>query len=555
MKIKHLVKFILLILSSSINYSQSTISPLEIPLNLSGTFGELRNTHFHTGIDIKTKGKQGLKVRSIKNGDLVRVRVNKGGYGKSLYIKHTDGTTSVYAHLKKFSKKIETYVKMIQYKKQSYEIQDFPEAGVISFNARELIGFTGNTGGSSGPHLHFEIRSSETNNPLNPIKFGLNIIDTIKPKVNGLYLYKVYKDGKYDFLKKIEIKKINDGSYLASTINYTGSLGIGLSYFDRQDRSYSKNGVYSLDFNLNNNPTFNYKMDELSFNDKKHLKLLIDLEKWNLEKNKIQKLFTHPKSKYSFISNSNSYGVFTILDNESSTGSIKIVDFKGNRTDVKLKFEGIIKDSLKNISNKNTINPDYEYNIDLDGISVKFLKNSFYNPINLNIKSNNDTLYLGENIHPLNKSFEINFLITNNDSVTLKKGFISKINKYGKPLFLKTRKADSLWTVKVSELGKYSLSIDTIPPIIKPLNFKKNQWVSSLKFLKLKVKDDLSGIKSIEGSINGSWVLFEHEPKNSIITYNFSDLYFPNGKHILKIKVEDLNGNESQYESVFFKKY
>ena len=554
MKIKHLVKFILLI-SSSISYSQSTISPLEIPLNLSGTFGELRNTHFHTGIDIKTKGKQGLKVRSIKNGDLVRVRVNKGGYGKSLYIKHTDGTTSVYAHLKKFSKKIETYVKMIQYKKKSYEIQDFPEAGVISFNARELIGFSGNTGGSSGPHLHFEIRSSETNNPLNPIKFGLNIIDTIKPKVNGLYLYKVYKDGKYDFLKKIEIKKINDGSYVASTINYTGSLGIGLSYFDRQDQSYSKNGVYSLDFNLNNNPTFNYKMDELSFNDKRHLKLLIDLEKWNLEKNKIQKLFTHPKSKYSFISNSNSYGVFTILDNESSTGSIKIIDFKGNRTDIKLKFEGIIKDSLKNISNKNTINPDYEYNIDLDGISVKFLKNSFYNPINLNIKSNNDTLYLGENIHPLNKSFEINFLITNNDSVTLKKGFISKINKHGKPLFLKTRKVDSLWTVKVSELGKYSLSIDTIPPIIKPLNFKKNQWVSSLKFLKLKVKDDLSGIKSVEGSINGSWVLFEHEPKNSIITYNFSDLYFPNGKHILKIKVEDLNGNESQYESVFFKKY
>jgi hypothetical protein len=554
MKIKHLVKFILLI-SSSISYSQSTISPLEIPLNLSGTFGELRNTHFHTGIDIKTKGKQGLKVRSIKNGDLVRVRVNKGGYGKSLYIKHTDGTTSVYAHLKKFSKKIETYVKMIQYKKKSYEIQDFPEAGVISFNARELIGFSGNTGGSSGPHLHFEIRSSETNNPLNPIKFGLNIIDTIKPKVNGLYLYKVYKDGKYDFLKKIEIKKINDGSYVASTINYTGSLGIGLSYFDRQDQSYSKNGVYSLDFNLNNNPTFNYKMDELSFNDKRHLKLLIDLEKWNLEKNKIQKLFTHPKSKYSFISNSNSYGVFTILDNESSTGSIKIIDFKGNRTDIKLKFEGIIKDSLKNISNKNTINPDYEYNIDLDGISVKFLKNSFYNPINLNIKSNNDTLYLGENIHPLNKSFEINFLITNNDSVTLKKGFISKINKHGKPLFLKTRKVDSLWTVKVSELGKYSLSIDTIPPIIKPLNFKKNEWVSSLKFLKLKVKDDLSGIKSVEGSINGSWVLFEHEPKNSIITYNFSDLYFPNGKHILKIKVEDLNGNESQYESVFFKKY
>ena len=555
MKIKHLIKYIFLILIPLSISSQNTVSPLEIPLNLSGTFGELRNTHFHTGVDIKTNGKQGLKVRSIKAGYVERVRVSKGGYGKSLYIKHKDGTISVYAHLKKFTKKIENYVKEIQYKKKSYEIQNFPEADFLNFKEGELIGYSGNTGGSSGPHLHLEVRDSETNNPINPIKFGLNIIDTIKPRINGLYLYKVYEDGKYDFLKKIKIKKVKDGSYIASKINYSGRLGIGLNYYDRQDRSYSKNGVYSLDFNLNNNPIFNYEMDEINFSDKKHLKLLIDYKKWNNEKNKIQMLFTHPKSKYSFINKAKSYGVFNILENESSSGNIEIIDFMGNSTNIKLKFEGITKDSIKNVYNKNTINPDYEYKIDLNGISVNFSKNSFYNPINLNIKNKNDTLYLGKNIYPINKSFEITFEISSNDSITLKKGFISKINKYGKPRFMKTKKIDNIWSTKAYALGTYSLSIDTIPPSIKSINFKKNQWISNLNFLRLKVRDDLSGIKSIKGSINGKWVLFEHETKNSTITYDFSDLYFPDGKHFLKIEVEDLNGNESTFEEVFFKKH
>ncbi|MDG2371268.1 MAG: M23 family metallopeptidase [Flavobacteriaceae bacterium] len=546
---------ILFIFFSSIIYSQNVISPLDIPLNISGTFGELRNTHFHTGIDIKTKGKQGLKVKSIKDGYVVWIRVNKGGYGKSIYIKHSDGTTSIYAHLKMFSNEIEEYVKKIQYQKKSYEIQNFPEVSKLNFNAGDLIGFTGNTGSSSGPHLHFEVRNSKTNNPINPIKIGLKIFDSIKPKIKGLYVYKVYEDGSYDFLKRISIRKISDGNYEASTIEYIGNLGIGINYYDQQDKTYSKNGAYSIDFNINKQSVFNYKMDKISFDDKRDLKLLVDYENWYINKNKIQKLFTHPKSRYSFIKKSSSEGVFTVLNSDSYIGSIKIEDFNGNRTEIKLKFEGAIKDSLMKISKNKLINPEYEYSFNKNGISVNFPKNSFYNPINLEIKSKNDTLDLGKNIHPINKSFEINYKINSNDTVLNSKGFISKINKYGNPLYLKTKKEDNVWTVKASELGKYTLSVDTISPSVKPINFKKNQWISNLNFLKLKVKDDLSGIRSIKGSINGRWVLFEHEPKNNIISYNFSDNSFPNGKHLLKIEVVDLIGNEYLFETIFFKKY
>ena len=434
-----MIKVMFLIILPTMVFSQINISPLDIPLNLSGTFGELRSTHFHTGIDIKTGGKQGLKVRSIKKGQVVRVRVSRGGYGKSIYIKHYDGTTSVYAHLKKFSKKVEDYVKKIQYKNKTYEMQSFPKEGQLNFDLGELIGFSGNTGGTSGPHLHFEIRDSN-NNPLNPFELDFEITDTIKPVISGLYLYKVYDDGKYDFIKKIKIKKINNSLYAASKIKNTGRLGIGLKYYDRQDKSYSKNGVYSINFNLNADSIFNYKVDQLNFNDRKYLKLLIDHKKWNKERVRVQKLFTHPKSKYSFINKRKSYGVFTISDGLSYDGEIKVIDFKGNQTKIKLNFEGIIKDSIQNISKSGNINPDKEYTIDLKNISIKIPKNSFYNSIDIKINSNNDTLDLGENIHLINKGFEIKYQVSKTDSVFFKKGFISKINKYGNARYLKTKK-------------------------------------------------------------------------------------------------------------------
>ena len=552
MQVKNLVKFIFLV--SAIACGQKNISPLDIPIKLSGTFGELRNTHFHTGIDIKTGGTQGLKVKAVKKGYLSRVRVSLGGYGKSLYINHYDGTTSVYAHLKKFSDLIEKYVKKIQYKNRSYEIQSFPKIDEITFDSGELIGYSGNTGSSSGPHLHFEIRNSKTNSPLNPLRSNLNIEDTINPIIKGIYLYKVYKNGGYKLLKEVPIKKISNDTYEASSIKQIGRIGIGINYYDKQDRSYSKNGAYHLNLIVNDNSIFNYKMNEISFNDKKFLKLLVDYENWYLNKNKIQKLFIHPKSTYSFMEDLSKNGIINLLKDDNYGGKIEINDYNGNKTHVILKFSGIKKDTLFNKSDYKIIHPNYEYNIGFNGIEVNFPKNTFYNPTSLKISTTNDTLDLGKNIHPINKSFEIKFQSDLLDSLTKAKGFISKITKYGKPLFLKTTKSDSIWSVNVSSMGKYTFSIDTVAPIISPINFKEKQWLSNLKNLKLKVKDDLSGIKSIEGFINGQWVLFEYEPKNNTITYNFSDLNFPDGEHKLVIAVEDLNGNKSEYQTVFFRK-
>ena len=143
-------------------------SPLEIPLILSGTFAELRSNHFHSGLDIKTQQQSGLKVMAAASGFVSRIKVSHFGYGKALYITHPNGYTTVYAHLQNFNPEIDAYIKHRQYKNESYEIELFPKAGELLVNNGDIVAYSGNTGGSGGPHLHFEIRNKQEH-PMNPM--------------------------------------------------------------------------------------------------------------------------------------------------------------------------------------------------------------------------------------------------------------------------------------------------------------------------------------------------------------------------------------------------
>ena len=192
------------------------VPPLDIPIQLSGTFGEFRSNHFHAGLDIRTQGRQGLKVKSVQNGWVNRIRVSTSGYGKALYIQHYDGTTSVYAHLKKFAPKIEAYVTERQYQKESYTIHLFPKSEVLKVDSGELVGFSGNTGGSYGPHLHFEVRNSSNQNPIHPMEYPLEIKDSQRPQIQNLYIYDgIHPDSKK---KEFPLVKKNDSVYTTACI-------------------------------------------------------------------------------------------------------------------------------------------------------------------------------------------------------------------------------------------------------------------------------------------------------------------------------------------------
>ncbi len=258
--------------SIQLKAQEGVTPPLDIPLKLSGTFGEFRPTHFHAGLDIKTQGKEGFKVRSIKAGSIRRIRVATTGYGKCLYIQHPDGTTSVYAHLKKFSPKIEAFIKAHQYEKESFIVQKFLKLGEMNVEEGEIIGFSGNTGGSMGPHLHFEIRDSKEETPLNPLQLGFDIPDSIRPIVQGLYRYKRDANG-LSQKTALALERVNDSVYHAENQRLGGDHAFGIRLFDRQDLSYNRNGIYKATVLINGSEYFSYTFDKIDFRDGKRLML------------------------------------------------------------------------------------------------------------------------------------------------------------------------------------------------------------------------------------------------------------------------------------------
>ena len=527
------------------------VPPLDIPIQLSGTFGEFRSNHFHAGLDIRTQGRQGLKVKSVQNGWVNRIRVSTTGYGKALYIQHYDGTTSVYAHLKKFAPKIEAYVKERQYQKESFTIDLFPKSEVLKIEAGELVGFSGNTGGSYGPHLHFEVRNSSNQNPINPMEYPLEIIDSQRPQIQNLYIYNgIHPDSKK---KEFPLVKKNDSVYTTAGIYTGGKISVGLRLFDRQDLSYNKNGIYKAKVRLNGIPQFEMKMDEISFNDSKYINLLIDYKEYAQKKRRIQRFISHSEQKTTFLEGEKTNGEMEISPGKSYQIMIEVSDYVGNTSYVEAYITGT-DPPLKFTEKLDSIDPSKDYLFDFDDKSVYFPQNSFYDAIPLKVENTENELIVGENHYPLQKPFEIQFQIPDQDSLKNSQSFIAKLNSKGKPYFFSNQKKEDSWIGKSKILGRFTLSRDSVAPKIKPLNFKNKQWLSSFNYLRVKLTDDYSGIKSYRGEINGKWIRFEYEPKNNTLIYDFNDLSFKESLHQLTIEAEDRVGNLSKLEMEFYRK-
>lgn len=267
-----------LIVSGQENYPKDYFrSPMDIPIILAGTFGELRSNHFHSGIDIKTKQREGLPIYGIADGSVTRIKVSHWGYGKALYVAHPNGYTSVYGHLQKFGPEIEEYIKKVQYEKQSYEVEVFPKYGELKITKGDVIAYGGNTGGSSGPHLHFEIRSSISEKPTNPLLYGFDVRDATNPTLEKIYGYPLSENAVVNQSKEpieLNFKKMEDGSFLAEKVTATGTIGFGFIGYDRQDLAANRNGVYSVQQIVNGKPYTEYDFESFSFSETRLLNTL-----------------------------------------------------------------------------------------------------------------------------------------------------------------------------------------------------------------------------------------------------------------------------------------
>jgi Peptidase family M23 len=536
-------------------------NPLDITLVLSGTFAELRSSHFHGGLDIKTQQKQGLKVYASAAGYVSRIKISHYGYGKAIYITHPNGYTTVYGHLQKFSKRLEDYIKECQYDKESYEVEVFPNSEELIISENEIIAYSGNTGGSGGPHLHFEIRDNQER-PMNPMLFGIDIKDTKAPFVIGVYAYpkdeNAIINGKNE---RVPLRLIpqKSGDYEVEKITAYGNIGFGVTTYDKQDLAPNNNGVSNIQTYFNGNTSLEIDFKRFSFDETKHINRLIDYEYFKTNKSRIQKLFIEKNNPLSLYKNVNDNGYVTVEDSTSSVYKIRIRDYKQNETWVSIpvtgKIEVLKQEELENNPNKLLVYSDQPTTLQKDNITVNFYKNTVYDDVLIDFKVNSDTLHLHKDIIPLQKNFYINYDISNYKKEDQDKLFIARLYGYNKkPSYVYTKRKGNILSAGSKTFGLYTLAMDTVAPTITPVNFQDKKWLSKYRYLRMKIEDELSGISKYRATVNGKWILMEYDYKTNTLVHDFNDNIVKDTKNDLKIIVTDNVGNSSTFEATFYRK-
>ena len=536
-------------------------SPLDISLHLSGTFGELRNNHFHAGVDIKTKRKTGFPVYATADGYVSRIKVAIWGYGKVIYISHPNGYTSVYAHLSKFGDGIQEYVKNIQYQKESYETGNiYPAENEITVKKGQVIAFTGRTGGFVAPHLHYEIRDTKTEHIINPLLFGLKIQDSIAPRINKLIAYPIGEGSRINrSVKKqtLAIKKDSLNNYRTNRISASGSIGFGINVYDLLGKELNKNGVYSIEMKVNGKRHYYHDVETFSFAESKYINLLIDYPYFATYKNRIQKTFREKETKLSIYEDLVKDGFVDVKEGFSYKVEIIAKDFKGNRSSVKIPIIGVKSESIllqeKDTTNYKILKNKFQKFTE-GGVTVAFPKNTFYKDIFIDFSVNEKLATIHKPTIPLNKSFTITFDSTMYRKSEVNNIYIANINNKKYPYYQNTRKREDKLFTTTKTLGKYTLLIDNELPKIYNLNFKNNNWVSKLNYLTIKISDTQSGIKSYEAFIDDEWILMEYDVKKKKLSYNFNDKKLVGSKHIFKLVVSDNVGNTNTYNATFYRK-
>jgi murein DD-endopeptidase MepM/ murein hydrolase activator NlpD len=528
--------------------------PLDIPMQLSGNFGELRPNHFHAGFDLKTNQREGLNVYAIAEGYVSRIKISTFGNGKCIYITHPNGYTSVYGHLQTTIGTIQEYVQKTHYKEKAFEIEMFPKPGELPVTKGQLIALSGNTGSSEGPHLHFEIRDTKSEFVINPIFFGYdkNINDTKKPTISSLYVYPMdnttVNQSKQPLLLNLALQK--DGTYLASKVKANGKIGFGINAVDFDNVSGNKNGVFNVSTFVNGNPNYNYQFNTYSFDEMRYINALIDYPRYKKSGQRVQKLFMKTPFALSIIKTDSLRGIIPVEPNLASTYRIEVSDYFGNLNSITVPIEydtatPVIKEEP--VTSPYFVKVNKDSNFEKDNMSVFFPAGTFYDDFNLNFDVKNNKIYIHDDVVPVHSNFTITIKDSTYSEALGDKVFIGRGGSYNA-----TTRKNNVFTAKSKTLGQFGLVLDTIAPVIKIAKPIEGKWVSD-KRIQFTISDSSSGIKSYNGYLNGDWVLFEYDNKTRKITHKFDDTLLAEGANDLKIEVIDNVGNSAIFETRFFR--
>ncbi len=537
-------------------------SPLDISLFLSGNFGEMRTNHFHTGLDIKTAGVEGQKVRASADGFVSRIKKSPWGYGNVLYVEHPNGYTTVYAHLSKFNKDIEAFYKSAQKKKKTYSLDLYPGPSMLPVKKGDLIALSGNSGSSGGPHLHFEIRETKTENPLNPLLYGFDIKDNIPPRIQGIRVYSFPNDSMAGKAKRSHAVIPSAGTYKLrneETINLLGygTYGLAVHTTDMLNGSGNICGVFNIKLYLDNELIYEHVMDGLDFYTNRYMNSHTDYALFRESKKSYHKCFNDPNNKLEIYETVKNRGLFEINDLKVHKVRYEIRDVHGNlsklnftiqnKQDSKVETVPLPADHIKCCSASEYIQSNIQY---------FFPEGTVYNntPIDYSVSEAGSKWIHSPKHHINSTSIPVQQYYTINIKSDVPEELGDKavvVEEDRGRLYAQGGRYKNGWVkARVRSFGTHYVMLDTVPPLINFTNVYEGRRFSS-RTMYITAPDNLSGTKDYNAFINDNWAPAEYNSKKGRYEIKMSDISLPTGDYTLRFEAKDERGNYSSKQVNF----
>lgn len=540
------------------NYPRDYFSnPLQTSISLAANFGELRQDHFHMGLDIRTEKKENLPVLASADGYVARVRVEPFGFGQAIYINHPNGFTTVYAHLNRFFSALDAYIKQQQYKKESWKIYLELPPNMFPVKKGSLIAYSGNTGGSQGPHLHFEIRSTADDTNLNPILFGLPIADNTRPTIQRLAVYDAGRSV-YDQSPMI-ISLARSGKDFTTgrdTIQVsTPEIALSIEAFDTQSGSENPNGIYEAILFDNDKPLISFKMDRINYQYTRNINGHIDYKTKAQGGPLLQQLFLLPGLEHSIYQTIHGTGRIDLSDGVLHFIRIDVKDAYGNYSTLRQHFIYNGKMPVIGPPVARIILPGMLEPVEMEDCAFFICEKCLYDSAHLNYsKASSFTSGAISSVHsigssaiPLQDYMLVRIRSTRLVSAREKDRAVMQ-RRSGKDIEIKKVEWQGEWASgHFRDFGDFQLVVDTIPPqisLIRSRNRKKKPTQISFT-----VTDNFDLVKNVRATLDGKWLRFTND-KGKAFIYKM-DEHWPQGKHELKITAEDEAGNLASASFVF----
>lgn len=546
-------------------------NPLPQSSSISSVFGEPRTNHFHSGIDFRTNSDTGMVVVAPYDGWITRIKVGFKGYGNALYLDHRNGYSTVFGHLERFAPAIEKYIEKVQYANQKNNIEEFPEKELLCIQKGDTIGYSGNTGGSTGPHLHYEVRETKSQNPIDPIERGFYALpDNIAPEITRLVIYEVTEVEGIPLFRRLKGIKVHKGKgyYSVDTQGLRAlpkKIAFGLIAEDKINDQKGTFAIASATIKIDGNVLFGYKIDEFSYTETRYANTFIDYEAKKMKYGEIVKLFAKSSCPISVYKKNINCGIVTVDTIKRQKFEIKVRDHNGNVA--KLQFQlnprGTVSASPPSIIDSTQqifALPTKQSNLSYKGVQLTVPEKALYAPALLTIKDTDLIGYqaisrsfaIGSNTIPLHKSVKIDVNLRELGVNVTDRVYLGRIQGKKEISFVGGVVYDSTIMAETRDFGIFALARDTTPPLVKPKNFQDGEDVSEQQYLFFEISDIGSGVASYQVYLDGEWAAIYYEPKERTLRYKLSSLHLQPGlSHNIRIECADQTGNITEITNNF----